>query len=91
MLTTAWGALPRARAAAAATAQQPKSSAAGMETAGSGVRRPASCSSAARSACVATLRRSMHATSAGHHSETSHTTPGASAANTYPPTPSTPL
>eukprot|EP00965_Chrysotila_dentata_P003935 128142-Pleurochrysis_carterae.AAC.1 len=33
----------------------------------------------------------MLATSRGHHSATSHTSPGVSAENTYPPTPSTPL
>eukprot|EP00965_Chrysotila_dentata_P041951 1391747-Pleurochrysis_carterae.AAC.1 len=33
----------------------------------------------------------MLATSRGHHSDTSHTSPGASAVNTYPPTPSTPM
>eukprot|EP00965_Chrysotila_dentata_P048392 1605039-Pleurochrysis_carterae.AAC.1 len=90
MAITVSGLSPRASATAAATAHVANNSAAGIDTAGSGPPPPAP-SSSSRSARVIALRRSMAATSAGHHSDTSHTSPGASAANTYPPTPSTPL
>eukprot|EP00965_Chrysotila_dentata_P054034 1793516-Pleurochrysis_carterae.AAC.1 len=62
-----------------------------MDTAGRGVVKPASRSFASLSARVAALSRSMRATSLGHHSDTSQTSPGASGENTYPPIASTPL
>eukprot|EP00965_Chrysotila_dentata_P006430 209581-Pleurochrysis_carterae.AAC.1 len=73
MAMTALGALPRASATAAATAQTPKSSVAGMDTVGSSPWAPAS---AARSASVMAPRANISATSCGHHSDTSQTTPG---------------
>eukprot|EP00965_Chrysotila_dentata_P075460 2491754-Pleurochrysis_carterae.AAC.1 len=69
----ALGAAPRASATAAATAQTPKSSAAGMDTVGMSPSAPAS---AARSVAVMAPRASISATSCGHHSDTSQTTPG---------------
>eukprot|EP00965_Chrysotila_dentata_P172439 5690466-Pleurochrysis_carterae.AAC.1 len=75
MATTACGVRPMPRAAAAATAHAPNSSAAGIDTVGSGDDRPSRCSSALRSARVIADRRSIAPMSAGHHSETSHTVP----------------
>eukprot|EP00965_Chrysotila_dentata_P030693 1022085-Pleurochrysis_carterae.AAC.1 len=80
MATTVRGGTPRASATAAATAHIPNNSAAGIETVGSGPSDPAAISSARRSAPGIALRCSIVATSAGHHSDTSHTSPGASAA-----------
>eukprot|EP00965_Chrysotila_dentata_P168657 5570050-Pleurochrysis_carterae.AAC.1 len=69
----------------------PNSSAAGIDTVGSVPSAPCEAASAARSARVMAPRASMSATSCGHFSDATHTTPGSSAAKTYPPTPSTPL
>eukprot|EP00965_Chrysotila_dentata_P137933 4562116-Pleurochrysis_carterae.AAC.1 len=54
---------------------------------------PDSCAaaSAARTAAVVDERWSASATSAGHFADTTHGSAGASAENTYPPTPSVPL
>eukprot|EP00965_Chrysotila_dentata_P196626 6177702-Pleurochrysis_carterae.AAC.1 len=66
---TARGARPFSSAAAATTAQQPNSSAAGMDTVGRGVAVPQLRSSASLSALVAALRCSMRAISPGHHAQ----------------------
>eukprot|EP00965_Chrysotila_dentata_P073585 2430780-Pleurochrysis_carterae.AAC.1 len=79
---TARGAIPRALAAAAATAKQPNSSAAGIEMRHRGAADPACVCSAARSATVSAPLASAAATSGGHHADVTHTRPGASAANT---------
>eukprot|EP00965_Chrysotila_dentata_P014637 484767-Pleurochrysis_carterae.AAC.2 len=52
---------------------------------------PPAFASASLAVRVIAPRASIVATSGGHHSDTSHTTPRASAANAKPPTPSTPL
>eukprot|EP00965_Chrysotila_dentata_P005847 192251-Pleurochrysis_carterae.AAC.1 len=59
MAITAWGRLPVARAIASAVAHAPKSSAAGIDTVGSGAALPTRRASPARSAAVIALRRSM--------------------------------
>eukprot|EP00965_Chrysotila_dentata_P136767 4523403-Pleurochrysis_carterae.AAC.1 len=88
---TARGALPRAVATASATAHDPNSSATGIDTTGSGSPPPHRASSATLSSRASPLRRSMSRTSAGHHSDSSHTASASAASNTYPPTPSIPL
>eukprot|EP00965_Chrysotila_dentata_P101681 3356984-Pleurochrysis_carterae.AAC.1 len=82
MATIACGVRPVARATAAATANAPNSSAAGIDTVGSGAARASRCNSPWRSARVIAARRSMASISAGHHSDTSHTEPGSAASNT---------